>query len=266
MQICWDSLEKIRYNEKTGTFRVGRGTYYEIDSCLNCGESFLGQKHTTLYCSEHCRYSSKEFKELMSRAGKLHSVETIEKMCRDRKGKNVGDKSNWWKGGYHSNNVPMYDTYASKLQPYEQCRRNNNDQNIIEVKCVFCDKWYIPTVKEVRQRIDGINKNDWCKFYCSDICKESCPIYHQVKYPKGHKPYYNRPLQKEWASLVLEQNNNEYICEICGEYGHIAHHIDPVKCNPIESADIDNGIWLCESCHLNIVHQLPGCTFSELRR
>lgn len=42
------------------------------------------------------------------------------------------------------------------------------------------------------------------------------------------------------------------------------HHIDPVKNNPIESADIDNCITFCIDCHKD-VHQLAGCTYKELK-
>lgn len=64
--------------------------------------------------------------------------------------------------------------------------------------------------------------------------------------------------------MVKERDN--YTCQICGstEGLFIAHHIDPVVCNPIESADIDNGITLCEKCDKK-VHKLPGCTYNNLK-
>ena len=121
MKICWDNLERVRYNSQTGTFRVGRGTYSVIELCLNCGESFLGQKPTTLYCSEPCRYSSKEYKQIMSREGKLHSNEIKERMSANRSGNmnymfgRTGNKCYLYKGGYYSNNLASYDTYAHQL-------------------------------------------------------------------------------------------------------------------------------------------------------
>jgi len=45
-----------------------------------------------------------------------------------------------------------------------------------------------------------------------------------------------------------------------------AHHIDPEKCNPIESADYDNGICLCIVCHQFMHTELSGCKYSDLRK
>jgi 5-methylcytosine-specific restriction endonuclease McrA len=48
--------------------------------------------------------------------------------------------------------------------------------------------------------------------------------------------------------MVFERDN--YKCVKCGEEKPLhCHHIDPVKGNPIESADIDNCITLCKKCH-----------------
>jgi hypothetical protein len=51
-----------------------------------------------------------------------------------------------------------YDVYSGQLEPYEKCRRNFKDVNILEVKCSYCSGWYIPTRLEVRHRISGINR------------------------------------------------------------------------------------------------------------
>ena len=101
--------------------------------------------------------------------------------------------------------------------------------------------------------------------YCSNECKQACPVYGQILWPKGYKPFKNeRPNQKQWADLVKERDN--YTCQNCGstEGKMVAHHIDPVINNPIESTDIDNGISLCEKCHLQ-VHKLEGCAYNDLR-
>jgi hypothetical protein len=232
---------------RNGNFkRIGTTgpTYYYHCACKECGYPFLGRKNNK-FCSNGCRGKSKEFKQKRSELTKREAHPN-------------------WKGGVTYNNIPVYDTYAQQLEPYEQCRRNADDPNILEVKCTYCSGWYVPTMDSVNHRIRGINGNDNRRFYCSDECKKSCSIYGQRKYPKGYSPH-KRPLQKEWALLVLEQNDNNQICEICGECGNIAHHIDPVVCNPIESADVDNGIIMCKRCHKE-VHQLPGCTISELMK
>lgn len=52
---------------------------------------------------------------------------------------------------------------------------------------------------------------------------------------------------KEWGKTlrraIMERDN--YICQICSQYGHEVHHINYIKddCHP------DNLITLCHSCH-----------------
>jgi 5-methylcytosine-specific restriction endonuclease McrA len=186
----------------------------------------------------------------------------------------TGNKSGTYKGDYYSNNIPFYDTYASQLKPYEQYKRNNDDPNILEVRCAYCGKWYIPTINEVNNRIIGINGSDWYRFYCSDNCKSVCPLYRKTSEQliKRDKiaagiilpEELNREIQSDLRKMVLARDN--YTCQICGKGGPLhCHHIDPITNNPIESADIDNCITLCIECH-KYVHKLPGCTYNELRR
>lgn len=55
MKICWDNLEDI-YITKNGNFRhKTRGTLYEKDKCIVCGESFLGKKKDKTCCRK-CSY------------------------------------------------------------------------------------------------------------------------------------------------------------------------------------------------------------------
>jgi hypothetical protein len=56
----------------------------------------------------------------------------------------------------------------------------------------------------------------------------------------------------------------EGLCEICGKEGKVAHHIIPIAEDYLLAEDFDNGLWLCEDCHIYIVHKLPGCKFNEL--
>jgi hypothetical protein len=267
MKICWNYLEKIRIT-RDGNFKLGSNIYYEYDACLECGESYLGLKNNNGHCSRKCgtigdnngmygklRSDLSKLNQSVKMAGKRNPMYGIKKM---------GEENPNYKGGVVSKNIPLYNTYKHQLEPMEQCAHDPEYPTILNVFCVNCGVQYRPTLKAVNTRIYKGFKNDTCKFYCSIECKKSCSIYGKRAHPKDNKSHHYRVHQKEWALLVLEQNNNEHICEICGEYGNIAHHIDPVVCNPIESADIDNGIIVCERCHKNIVHKLPGCTIIDL--
>lgn len=176
---------------------------------------------------------------------------------------------------YSFNNIPKYDLYIDRLQPYERCSRNEEDPNILEVECTYCGKRFIPNIKQVGNRLRGINNNDTHRFYCSDTCKKECPLFYKdarylIKRDKiaagtilPHE--LNREAQPELRQLVFKRDN--WTCQKCEQYGGYlhCHHIDSVVSNPIESADADNCITLCKKCHKE-VHSEKGCRYSDLRK
>jgi hypothetical protein len=155
-----------------------------------------------------------------------------------------------------------------KLNLVEDIRENKNGE--IEVTCKLCGKYHVPNRRKITHRIQYVNGLHHFEslFYCSEECKNSCPIFRKQKYPEGLAPNNTRELQPELRKLVLERDN--YTCVKCKkhqselDYGLICHHIDPVINNPVESADIDNCITLCKDCHAG-VHQIPGCELYNLR-
>lgn len=56
---------------------------------------------------------------------------------------------------------------------------------------------------------------------------------------------------RRWVRDVFKRDN--YTCQCCGEHGGTlnAHHINNYSSNPELRTDINNGISLCEECHLN---------------
>jgi hypothetical protein len=178
-----------------------------------------------------------------------------------------GEKSYLWKGGVRVRNLPLYDTYADRLNGIEEVRRDPINQAILQARCKFCNSWFTPTGTHVQSRIRAINgmTTGEQNFYCSDECRLSCSLFNQKKYPKDKKPYITRKDQKELRKMVLERD--AYQCQICGAINQelICHHIKPVSQEPVESADIDNCITLCKTCEQK-VHKLPGCNFHELKK
>jgi len=169
---------------------------------------------------------------------------------------------------YSSNNIPVYNTYAKQLSPYGiVCRRNKENNNILEVKCMYCDRLYIPTLKSVQHKIDCINgkMSGESNLYCSDTCKQACPTYHQILYPKGYKTNTSREVQPALRKCVLKRDN--YTCQKCGAKNtelH-CHHYEGIEVNPIESADADNCITLCKTCH-NEIHKADKCGIKDYQR
>jgi 5-methylcytosine-specific restriction endonuclease McrA len=71
-------------------------------------------------------------------------------------------------------------------------------------------------------------------------------------------------VQHELRQMVLARDN--YTCKNCGSKDKPlhCHHIYPASIDPIESADLDNCMTLCEDCHKE-VHKKDGCRYSQLR-
>jgi len=131
----------------------------------------------------------------------------------------------------------------------------------IQCKCTFCKKYFIPTRQQIKNRIyslSGKQKGEQ-RLYCSDTCKNLCPIFGQSKYYKNQdKPNTPRPEQGPLREIVLTRDN--FTCQRCGSSEDLhCHHITGVEINPVESADIDNCITLCYTCHSRI-HSQPECS------
>jgi 5-methylcytosine-specific restriction endonuclease McrA len=163
---------------------------------------------------------------------------------------------------------PLYSTYASRLVKYHKVEKIIEDSlELLGVECTYCGDIFMPKVPAVRTRLDTLHGRATGEnnLYCSENCKKACPTYGQKLYPKGFKPATSREVHPELRKLVLKRD--KYTCQICNEKEQElhCHHITGVELNPIESADVDNCITLCKTCHKQ-VHKLPGCGYYELRR
>jgi hypothetical protein len=242
------------------------------------------------YGKHHTEETKKKLRLL--KIGKKRTEESIRKQAETSKarGSHVGPKNPMygrksdnhpnWDGGYNSNNIPKYDTYAHQIDWCEEVRRNADDPNILEVRCTHCDKWFIPTLTNVVNRVmlikNGPSKNlkGEQRFYCSDHCKKACPLYGKspeqlmkedaVRAGRLKWLELDREVQHELREMVLERDN--HTCRKCGAVDKPlhCHHIEPVAINPIESADMDNCITLCVDCHKE-AHQKDGCKYGQLR-
>jgi len=280
MKICWDNLEKLEYRpDRDIWIDKNRNFYIYKDSCKTCGEPFLARKDCKgLFCDYSCIRHSKETKNKISKGNKnkVFSDKHKKKLSDAAKirFKNPENNPNY-NGGYAQKNIPFYDTYALKISFCENVRRSKQDSNVLEVNCAYCGKWYIPTMFDVGHRIQTLNSiyKGEHRLYCSTECKQECPIFNKSKYqvghPKSNKNEYTREVQPELRQLVFERD--DYTCQKCGKHqneldvGLHCHHLTGVELNPIESADIDNCITLCKTCHKE-VHTLPGCGYSDFRR
>ena len=202
--------------------------------------------------------------------GNVLSVETRNKMSKSKTGLQINEKNPFWRGGYNKKGIPTYDQYSDQFFSTEEVQRNNIDRNILEVKCTYCGGWYVPKLHTVIDRIRSINSIGFGehRFYCSDKCKKECSIFNQTLYPKGYKPATSREVQPELRQLRFKLD--DYTCKICNVHqdklkvGLHCHHLEGIRWEPLESADLDKCITVCKSCHIKI-HKKEGCNYNDLK-
>ena len=267
-------------------FKFYGGRTYKKLICKRCGEECLsatGAKKKEAFCTRRCSlmdpwnkdtHLSKEIRDkiAISLTGRVLSEVTKRKMGEKSRGRKQSEETIRKKAEsktcpYRAKGIPRYDLFVDRLEPIEQCRRNEEDSNILEVRCVYCGKWYIPSINQVSSRITNINSIGGCHFYCSHGCKKACPIYMKTEKELlnsiNGKPRLNREVQPELRQLVFLRDG--YECQKCGSHESLhCHHITGVEQNPIESADVDNCITFCKACHKE-VHKEIGCRYIDLR-
>ena len=163
----------------------------------------------------------------------------------------------------YNNSNSLYKKYKDKLIGVDY---KSDEEGYLLVRCKYCNKWFYPSNKSVENYIQS--GNGARNLYCSEGCKKSCPSYKVIKYERGYRKNTSREVQPELRKLVLERDN--WTCQKCGKSKDEdinlilhCHHIDPVKNNPIESADMDNCVTLCKECHKE-VHRIKHCRYSDL--
>lgn len=177
MKICYDTIDDLRLtkngnlkNSKSGKSRI----YYFYESCKECNEPFLSDKKNPLYCSSDCCAKNEKWKESIKNFGERNGFKGL-----------FGKLNSNWKGGFKEiKNKVLFDTYSDQLLWCESVRRSPINTDILEVKCIKCNKWFMPTRPQVSNRIQYFKGNykHESNFYCSNGCKDSCSIYRKTAY------------------------------------------------------------------------------------
>ena len=285
MKLCWDNVEELKLTKK-GDLRKGSNVFIEVDACVKCGEPFLTTKAgSNLYCSKSCAFrgkpKSKEHVEKMRLAnlGRKDSIGTLNKKSIAMKGENnpmygkkrqqrvkdIISKANY-KGGFSKNGLASYTTYANQISYAEDVRSLLIEGvNYLEVKCTYCNKWYVPKAFEVRARKNSLcgKRKGESLFYCSEECKDNCPIYHKQKYQEGLKITSPREVDPYIRKLCFERDL--WQCQKCYSDTDLhCHHIKGYAQHKLLANDIDNCITLCKKCHME-VHTRQDCRFIDLK-
>lgn len=144
--------------------------------------------------------------------------------------------------------------------------RYKPNTNIIQVRCKNhnCKKskekggWFTPTSRQLEKRIERIENQgiDGSYFYCSNKCKEECPLFGlnpNYELNDNSINQYTYEQYQTWRKNVLLRENN--LCQYCGAPANIVHHEKPQKTHPHLSVDPDNGIACCFKCHNKYGHK-----------
>jgi len=251
---------------------------HDIKKCPQCNiiqsrENFFKNKNTPDRFSDYCHICRQDYylnnEETIKNYHKMHYLNNLEKINKQHKN--------------YNNQPGKYNTYISKLEPFEEIRRDPNNLELIQVRCKYskCNKWFNPTNLQIRSRVKSINgeKNSIgteCNFYCSQKCKNSCFLYdskvseiitHQRLRNSEYQPGDFKRMQAELRSYFLRIKNPGK-CGLCGkeidQKDLILHHKIPVSIDYTIEADHDNIIFICKNCH-DKVHQKDGCSNSQLK-
>jgi len=171
----------------------------------------------------------------------------------------------------HQNKLALFQRFSNRLSYAEDIF---DSHGYLMVKCAYCGQLFCPTNSQVYLRINALESDIFVaenRFYCSDNCKQECPIYMKrvdslIKEDaaKSGRIQLNREVQAELRQLVFARDN--YTCQKCGKQNVRlnAHHVEGLRWEPLESADIDKCLTVCVDCHKKI-HQIPGCGYNDMK-
>jgi hypothetical protein len=248
-------------------------------------------KKEQLYDCKICTgcFKLKNYSDYWKRSGtKNRGVMSQCKQCSSKKRKNNVEQQEKQRRyvRHFRTNLVIYDDHKNLINQItfvDKVRRSIG--GYLEVECTYCGKWFKPTGTELETRTTAVNDKYKDKFgivenrfYCSDNCKSVCPTYRkhvtslvledEIRAGNINISELNREVQPELRQMVFDRDN--YTCQRCGKnqteliVGLHCHHIEGIRWNPIESADIDQCLTECETCHI-LIHQQPDCSYHDMK-
>ena len=223
--------------------------------CIECATKYRHnhKEDKAEYMKTYAKENAQHISEYQEKYRELHAKERKEQNKKYR------------------NSPAKYDLFYEKIKLYEECQRDPENPELIQVRCKYCNNWFNPTYSQLDSRLKVMTGTKRANnLYCSGACKKACPIFGKQKYPRGFEQGTSREVQAELRKMVLERDN--WTCQKCGkskedfpELELHCHHIFPLNEDPIGSADIDNCETLCAECHQWKHQNIPGCSYKELK-
>jgi len=155
----------------------------------------------------------------------------------------------------------------------EELRENKNGEIQVHCKNHECENskekggWFTPNRNQLYERIRHLEHKDGnggSYFYCSQHCKDTCPLYglRSDPYKENNLPYTYEEYNT-CKAVVFERENG--LCEYCGEPATDMHHIFPVKLEPFFALDPDYCVACCEKHHYKYAHK-DECSTGNLAK
>lgn len=155
--------------------------YYEESKCEWCNTVYLKKKKSkTTVCSEHCQNKLKSWNrewktkvKYINFSNKKNKIKEAQK----QKQQKIKDKEcikreksiRFFELIEKNKSNPLYENHTN-LAPYYQIKRAVDDNDYLEVKCAYCNKWFKPSHNQVIKIKGFINdtniKNFSTTFYC----------------------------------------------------------------------------------------------------
>jgi 5-methylcytosine-specific restriction endonuclease McrA len=199
--------------------------------------------------------------------GKKHSFATKNKISKAL----IGNKNSY----FTIEDLKNKHTFFSKI---EELRYNPNkpEEKEIQVHCKYSEcfnskekgGWFTPKRSQLYVRISALENSeclDGYYFYCSEKCKQECPLYrlHHDPNKKQDEITYTNSEYQTFRIFVLKRD--DYICQFCGDKATEVHHERPQKLEPFFALDPDYALSCCEKCHYKKGHQ-DKCSTGNLAR
>ena len=116
------------------------------------------------------------------------------------------------------------------------------------------DKLGLQFIEAVGARIADRNANDIQRAACAIILDLLTPGWRKLKPAlAGCAISRNNILLRNWREEVLARDGRK--CVSCGATQDLhAHHIIPWAAEPLLRISLDNGVTLCQPCHVRVHH------------
>lgn len=261
-------------------------------NCEVCNNEFTSTKKHQKFCSISCRSTSREklvirkcgycketFKRTPSTSNVVTAYCSIE--CRNKhlSYRVKGENNPNWKGKTSIIECECcgkpfeYKDYFNSENKYcsQKCKsihqmvilKGKNNPNFKNrtgyIKCDCCNK----DIERPMHNIE-LRKNNYCSLKCK--YKHTGLLYsgpNNPNYTNGLSHNYRARYRivegyGEWKKSVMERDS--FTCQLCGcsKGGNLhAHHLDGYNWAEEKRTDVDNGITLCSSCHINF-HKTYG--------